>query len=350
MRLRFLLRRLAMLVATLLVSSFVIFSALYLAPGNPIATLSGGRTLPPEASRSLEQRYHLNDPFLARYWPGSTARCTATSALDHAPPGRLDADRGADLDDGIARALRLDPDPRAGDRARADRRPAHGAAATPSVLVVTSVSRGDPVVRGGDRADPSVLGEAAAGSRRSVTGRGVRRAGPTPHLARVRPGVSALAIVARVTRTSVREELATRARADGRQPGHPEPADHRAPRAAQRGHPDHDDLRHHGRVADRARRRGRARVRAQRARRLPRRGGRVEGLRRRPGHLADPGRGVRDREHDRRHPLRGARSSGHARGDAPRERRRRRAPPSPRSRGGSRSCATPAWSASPRRS
>jgi peptide/nickel transport system permease protein len=67
-RLRFLVRRLAMLVATLLVSSFVIFSSLYLAPGNPIAVLSGGRTLPPDSLRILEQRYHLKDPFLTQYW------------------------------------------------------------------------------------------------------------------------------------------------------------------------------------------------------------------------------------------------------------------------------------------
>jgi peptide/nickel transport system permease protein len=65
---RFLLRRLVMLVATLLVSSFIIYASLYLAPGNPIATLSGGRTLPPESIQVLTERYHLNDPFLVRYW------------------------------------------------------------------------------------------------------------------------------------------------------------------------------------------------------------------------------------------------------------------------------------------
>src|ERR1700681_2230028 len=54
--------------ATLLVSSFIIFSALYLAPGNPIAVLSGGRSLPPDAIKILEARYHLNDPFLTQYW------------------------------------------------------------------------------------------------------------------------------------------------------------------------------------------------------------------------------------------------------------------------------------------
>lgn len=68
MRLGFFGRRLAMLVASLLVASFVIFGALYLAPGNPIAALSGGRSLPPSSLRVLEARYHLNQPFLAQYW------------------------------------------------------------------------------------------------------------------------------------------------------------------------------------------------------------------------------------------------------------------------------------------
>jgi peptide/nickel transport system permease protein len=67
-RLRFLLRRLAMLVATLFVSSFVIFSAMYLAPGNPIAVLSGGRTLPASSVKILEERFHLNEPFITQYW------------------------------------------------------------------------------------------------------------------------------------------------------------------------------------------------------------------------------------------------------------------------------------------
>ena len=65
---RFFVRRLAMLVVSLLVASFVIFAAIYLAPGNPIAALSGGRSLPPESLRVLEVRYHLDQPFLVQYW------------------------------------------------------------------------------------------------------------------------------------------------------------------------------------------------------------------------------------------------------------------------------------------
>ncbi|MDX6725890.1 MAG: peptide/nickel transport system permease protein [Baekduia sp.] len=65
---RFAARRAAMLVAALLVSSFVIFGSLDLSPGDPLSTLSGGRTLPPEAVAQLRAQYHLDDPFLTRYW------------------------------------------------------------------------------------------------------------------------------------------------------------------------------------------------------------------------------------------------------------------------------------------
>src|SRR3954454_5327193 len=87
----FVARRAAMLVAALLVSSFIIFGSLDLAPGDPLATLTGGGTLPPaggappraplpgggppppEAAATLRAQYHLDDPFLVRYvdWLGN---------------------------------------------------------------------------------------------------------------------------------------------------------------------------------------------------------------------------------------------------------------------------------------
>ncbi|WP_308249741.1 ABC transporter permease [Sphaerisporangium fuscum] len=72
----YLLRRLAMLVATLVVSSFVVFAGLSVAPGNPLATLSGGRSLPPGSVAVLVARYHLDEPFLVRYlaWAGNALR------------------------------------------------------------------------------------------------------------------------------------------------------------------------------------------------------------------------------------------------------------------------------------
>ena len=63
----FLAKRLGMLVASLLVASFAIYGAVYLAPGSPIATITGGRALPPATLHLLERHYHLNEPFLARY-------------------------------------------------------------------------------------------------------------------------------------------------------------------------------------------------------------------------------------------------------------------------------------------
>src|SRR3981081_22791 len=57
-----------MLIVSLLVASFVIFAAIYLAPGNPIAALSGGRSIPPDSLRVLEAGYHLDQPFLVQYW------------------------------------------------------------------------------------------------------------------------------------------------------------------------------------------------------------------------------------------------------------------------------------------
>lgn len=59
--------RLIALAGSMLVSSFLVFGALQLAPGSPLASLSGGRTLPPEARARLVARYHLEDPFLLRY-------------------------------------------------------------------------------------------------------------------------------------------------------------------------------------------------------------------------------------------------------------------------------------------
>ena len=64
----FVARRVLAGLVTLLVSSFVVFGALYVAPGSPLALLTGGRSLPPSAIASISAQYHLNQPFLERYW------------------------------------------------------------------------------------------------------------------------------------------------------------------------------------------------------------------------------------------------------------------------------------------
>ncbi|MFF0609818.1 ABC transporter permease [Nocardia tengchongensis] len=65
---RFLFRRGALLLATLFIASIAIYAAMYLAPGDPIAVLTGGRQVTPEARAILTDRYHLNDPLPVRYW------------------------------------------------------------------------------------------------------------------------------------------------------------------------------------------------------------------------------------------------------------------------------------------
>ena len=69
----FVAKRLVMLVVTLLVASFAVYGSLYLAPGSPIATLTGGRAPSPQVIAQLNETYHLNDPFLVRYWHWLTA-------------------------------------------------------------------------------------------------------------------------------------------------------------------------------------------------------------------------------------------------------------------------------------
>jgi peptide/nickel transport system permease protein len=204
---RFLLRRTAMLVATLFVSSFVIYGSLYVAPGNPIATLSGGRTLPPESVAVLERRFHLDEPFLTRYWDWLTgvlhgdfgisialrenvssliaARIWTTSALVlYASLIILALGIGLGLLSGLTR----------------------GAVDT-NVLVVTAVSAAIPAFVAAIALIlvfavklgwfPAVgVGHGFTGTVRSLT------------LPAFALAISSLAIVARVTRASVREEFA----------------------------------------------------------------------------------------------------------------------------------------------
>src|SRR3954449_8641126 len=71
--LAFIVKRLVMLVVTLLVASLAVYGSLYIAPGNPIATLTGGRAPSPEGVAQLNAQYHLDDPFRVRSWPWRVA-------------------------------------------------------------------------------------------------------------------------------------------------------------------------------------------------------------------------------------------------------------------------------------
>lgn len=69
---RTLLGRLGGLLLTLFLSSVVIFSALLLTPGDPIAALAGGAKPNPELIAQIRAEYHLDDPIWLRYlqWLG----------------------------------------------------------------------------------------------------------------------------------------------------------------------------------------------------------------------------------------------------------------------------------------
>lgn len=64
----YLVKRLAALAGVLLVSSFIVFSGMYLAPGSPEQFLVQGRTVSPEVLAAIRAQYGLDDPFLLRYW------------------------------------------------------------------------------------------------------------------------------------------------------------------------------------------------------------------------------------------------------------------------------------------
>ncbi|MFJ1754676.1 ABC transporter permease [Kitasatospora sp. NPDC088134] len=69
---RYLLGRVLGLVAVLLVTSFLVFSAVHLAPGDPVSFLLKGHPATPEARAAIAAQYHLDDPFLVQYgkWLG----------------------------------------------------------------------------------------------------------------------------------------------------------------------------------------------------------------------------------------------------------------------------------------
>lgn len=64
---RFVLRRLAGLAVTLLVTSFVVFGAMHAAPGEPESFLLTGRSPTPEAIAAVREQYHLDEPVLVQY-------------------------------------------------------------------------------------------------------------------------------------------------------------------------------------------------------------------------------------------------------------------------------------------
>ena len=88
--------RAAVAVVALFGSSFLVFGALYLAPGNPTDFLLGNRPASPVLVEQVREQYRLDDPFLTRY--GLWLRDVFTgdlgeSALQRRPVADLLGDR-----------------------------------------------------------------------------------------------------------------------------------------------------------------------------------------------------------------------------------------------------------------
>jgi peptide/nickel transport system permease protein len=61
-------RRLLGAIPLLIVTSFIVFSFLHIAPGSPEQILLGGKNVNEETLQAIRDRYRLDDPFLVQYW------------------------------------------------------------------------------------------------------------------------------------------------------------------------------------------------------------------------------------------------------------------------------------------
>ncbi|MDR2610662.1 MAG: ABC transporter permease [Clostridiales Family XIII bacterium] len=73
--LKFVVKKLVAFTVSITVLSFIIFSLLFLAPGDPARVLVGARRASPEALNAIREQYHLNDSFFSQYfrWVGDAA-------------------------------------------------------------------------------------------------------------------------------------------------------------------------------------------------------------------------------------------------------------------------------------
>ncbi len=70
-------RKLAGMILTLVVSSFVIFAAMFAAPGDPVTFLIGNpENMTPERIASVKAQYHLDEPMLVQFWHWASGALT----------------------------------------------------------------------------------------------------------------------------------------------------------------------------------------------------------------------------------------------------------------------------------
>jgi peptide/nickel transport system permease protein len=91
------LRRLAGMAATLVVASFIIFAAMYAAPGDPVTFLIGSpENMTPERIAMVRAEYNLDQPLLTQYWlwlTGALSGNLGTSFQYHQPVSSIMAAR-----------------------------------------------------------------------------------------------------------------------------------------------------------------------------------------------------------------------------------------------------------------
>lgn len=90
-------RKLGGMVITLIVASFIIFVAMFAAPGDPVTFLIGNpENMTPERIASVRAQYHLDEPMLAQYWHWASGALTGDfgqSFQYHQPVGAILATR-----------------------------------------------------------------------------------------------------------------------------------------------------------------------------------------------------------------------------------------------------------------
>jgi oligopeptide transport system permease protein len=64
---RYLIRRLLLVVPVLLGTILLVYSLVFLMPGDPIRRLAGSKPLPESTVNAIKEAYHLNDPFLVQF-------------------------------------------------------------------------------------------------------------------------------------------------------------------------------------------------------------------------------------------------------------------------------------------
>ena len=60
-------RRIAIMVPVFLGATLLIYSMVFLLPGDPVAAMAGDRPVTPAVAAALRARYHLDDPFILQY-------------------------------------------------------------------------------------------------------------------------------------------------------------------------------------------------------------------------------------------------------------------------------------------